>query len=184
MRYEAKKLTLKDGKSLVLRPLGPEDAEAMLDFLRVTSTQTTFLARYTDEVTTTLEEEKTMLAQRLEDPFLVDMAAFTADGELMGNCTLHRLAAWYRMAHRAEMSIAIRQSHWHMGLGTLLVERAIQAAREMPGIEQVELTVMGKNRRAMALYERLGFVRVGERPKAFRFRDGSYDSEIQMQRLL
>ena len=184
MRYEAEHLPLKDGESFLLRPLGPEDAAAMLEFLKAVSGESPFMVRYPDEVNFSLEQEEELLRGRLEDPFLKDLTVFTKQGELIANGCVHRLAGTYRMAHRAELSIAVRQSHWNRGLGTFLVEQAIRAARAMPGIGSLELTAMGGNRRALALYERMGFRKTGELPRGFRHRDGSYDSEIQMQMLL
>lgn len=184
MRYEAETLKLSEEERLILRPLGPEDAAAMLAFLKAVSGETPFMIRDPDEVSFTQEQEEAILGQRLEDPFLADLSVFTEQGELIANCCVHRLAETYRLAHRAELSIAIRQSHWHKGLGTLLTRRAIQMAREMPGLESLELTAMGRNRRARALYERMGFRQTGELPRGFRYRDGSYDSEIHMVREL
>lgn len=184
MRYETSEFTLANGRRFILRPLGPDDAEAMLAFLKAVSEQSPFMIRYPDEIGFTTEQEEELLRQRREDPFLVDLAVFTVQGELIANCCVHRLAETYRMAHRAELSIAVRKEYWHQGLGTLLTGRAIQAAGAMPGIESLELTAMGKNRRALALYERQGFQKTGELKRGFRYRDGSYDSEIQMQRML
>ena len=46
--------------------------------------------------------------------------------------------------------------------------------------EQLELTVFGDNTRAIRLYEKFGFEKVGVMPRAYRLRDGSYHDEVQM----
>ena len=180
MNYEPKIVILKNGRKVILRPVGPSDAAQMLDYLRATSGETPFMVRYPEEVTMSLAQEEQMVCARLENPFLADTAAFTDDGLLMGNCSVTRISDRYKQCHRVELGISIYEKYWHMGLGTVLMEHALDASRNMEGIEQVELSVMSKNRRAIPLYERLGFVRVGEVPRAFRFRDGTYDSEIIM----
>ena len=59
----------------------------------------------------------------------------------------------------------------------------LECAKEC-GYEQAELEVVSKNERAVALYEKIGFERVGERPKAMKHKDGSYDSNIIMVKQL
>lgn len=180
MQYEPRIATLKNGLRVILRPVGPADAAQMLDYLRTTSGETPFMIRYPEEVTMSALQEEQMLRERLENPFLADTAAFTDDGRLMGNCSVTRISGHYKQRHRAELGISIYKKYWHIGLGTVLMEHALETVRDMDGVEQVELSVMGKNRHAIPLYERLGFVRVGEVPRAFRFKDGTYDSEIIM----
>lgn len=180
MHYEPTIATLKNGLRVILRPVGPADAAQMLNYLRATSGETPFMVRYPEEVTMSAAQEEQMLRERLSNPFLADTAAFTDDGLLMGNCSVTRISDRYKQCHRAELGISIYKKYWHMGLGTVLMEHALETARVMDGIEQVELSVMSKNSRAIPLYECLGFVRVGEVPRAFRFKDGTYDSEIIM----
>ena len=46
--------------------------------------------------------------------------------------------------------------------------------------EQLELTVFADNTRAIRLYEKVGFVKTGVLPRAYRLKDGSYHDEVQM----
>jgi RimJ/RimL family protein N-acetyltransferase len=68
------------------------------------------------------------------------------------------------------------------GLGRRLAEAALAAAHA-GGIERVELEVFASNAAAIALYERLGFVREGVRRRA-RLLDGAYDDVVLMALLV
>jgi RimJ/RimL family protein N-acetyltransferase len=68
------------------------------------------------------------------------------------------------------------------GLGRRLMQAAIEAARRQ-GMERIELEVFASNTRAIALYERLGFVREGLKRRVRKI-DGRYDDDVMMALLL
>ncbi len=61
--------------------------------------------------------------------------------------------------HGAIQNIGITPMHRDRGLGTILLHRALRGFLER-GIERAQLEVTAENRRAVALYERLGFRKV------------------------
>jgi len=65
------------------------------------------------------------------------------------------------------------------GVARTLIEAVIARARTLPGIEQINLTVIAGNHTAMALYQKLGFVVFGTEPNAIKWR-GRYFAEHQM----
>ena len=69
------------------------------------------------------------------------------------------------------------------GVGRALLTRAIELARALPGLEQVELQVVTRNTRAVGLYSSLGFETYGTEPRAL-FVDGEYLDEEHMVLLL
>lgn len=69
------------------------------------------------------------------------------------------------------------------GIGRALLARALELARALPGLEQVELQVVSRNSRAMGLYVSFGFERYGTEPRAL-FVDGDYLDEEHMVLLL
>ena len=65
------------------------------------------------------------------------------------------------------------------GTGRALLARALELARALPGLEQVELQVVSRNRRARGLYGSFGFERYGTEPRAL-YVDGEYLDEEHM----
>ena len=55
--------------------------------------------------------------------------------------------------------------------------------RQLPGLEQVVLSVTASNARAVALYEHAGFVRYGLLPRAIKI-DGRYHDKALMVKVL
>jgi ribosomal protein S18 acetylase RimI-like enzyme len=80
--------------------------------------------------------------------------------------------------HTANLGIAIRAGHRHLGLGTRLIEEAkIEAMKR--GIEKINLDVFSTNTVAIETYEKLGFRKEGARVGQFFF-DGKYVDDILM----
>ena len=60
-----------------------------------------------------------------------------------------------------------------------MLDIALEQAKKN-GFEQVELGVFEDNLRAIHLYKKCGFKKVGIQPRAFKLKDGTYRDEVQM----
>ena len=88
-----------------------------------------------------------------------------------------------KTSHRATIAIAILKDYWNLGIGSAMFEELVAAAQKH-GTEIMELEFIEGNERAKHLYEKFGFHVVSERPNAFKLKDGTYLSEIYMQKYL
>lgn len=174
MIYKEKTITLKNGQTCLLRSPTAKDAEDMLLYLRQTSGETDFMARYADEFSMTVEEECQILSDICADPARIMIAAFI-DGRLVANAGFSQCAHYERAAHRLEFGMSIIAAFWGLGIGSALLTELIGAAKTA-GFEQLELEVVAENTRAIALYEKFGFVRFGTRPDTFKYRDGRHSA--------
>lgn len=76
------------------------------------------------------------------------------DDEMIGTVALKRLDG-----HRCELkSLYLEERYQGIGLGRALLETAIKEARRK-GYEEMFLDTLATSKRALALYEKLGFVR-------------------------
>lgn len=178
MLLSEKQAVLKDGTPCLLRTPRSEDAALFLEYLKTTAKQTPFLLRYPEEVTLTVAEEQDFLEQQCAQPQSAFLSAWV-DGRLAGNASCYPAGTRLKVLHRAVFGIALLKDYWGLGLGRLLTQEIIGAARSI-GYEQLELEVAANNTRAIRLYEACGFVRYGTRPDAFRYKDGSYTDEHLM----
>lgn len=64
-----------------------------------------------------------------------------------------------------------------------MLEHVLKTAKES-GFEQAELEVISDNKRAIALYEKLGFRKYGSFPDNMKYADGSYASADWMMKKL
>jgi RimJ/RimL family protein N-acetyltransferase len=182
MEYGEKTFLLKNGMNCTLRSPGPDDASAMLEYLRLTYSETDFMMRYPEEVKFTVQEEADLLTNRLGDSDGLMIAAWI-DSRVIGCVSFSRISGVIKIRHRAGLGISVVKEYWNVGLGSLLMSEAIAFAQRS-GFEQIELEVITANDRAFRMYRKFGFELYGTRERAFKLKDGSYLSEHLMMKQL
>jgi RimJ/RimL family protein N-acetyltransferase len=98
-------------------------------------------------------------------------------GEVIGWCDIRRQAL-PAFAHRGSVGMGVVAEWRGRGIGLRLLNAAIKDAFHR-GLVRVELEVRADNVRAIALYEKIGFVREGVVRNAFSI-DGQYFDAIAM----
>jgi len=99
------------------------------------------------------------------------------EGEVVGWCDIRR-HFFPAHAHRGTLGMGIIPAYRGRGLGARLLNATLEAAFDA-GFVRVELNVHADNVQAIALYERVGFVREGVVRDAA-FIDGEYRDAIAM----
>lgn len=181
MEYQNKTITLKDGRTALLRAVCKEDAIPMIAYMKACYEQTPYLMRYPDEFAVTAEQEATYLERQLVSPDVL-MLVCEVEGKLAGNCQFD-LNRWRKTRHRGQVAIALLKDYWGLGIGTAMFKEMIDKARQEK-LEQLELEVIEGNQRAIGLYHKMGFVFTGEKPNAIRLEDGSSLKELMMVKVL
>jgi RimJ/RimL family protein N-acetyltransferase len=176
-------IKLKDGRNALLRSPTVDDAEEMLKFIIKASEETDFLMKFPEEYADfTLEQEKAFIRGAYDNKDQL-MIACQVDGRIAGNCQI-TFRTGMKDRHRATVAIALLQEFWNLGIGTRMFEEMIRVAKERGGVLQIELDFVEGNKRARALYEKMGFRIVGVKPDAIRMRDGSFVNEYMMMKKL
>jgi RimJ/RimL family protein N-acetyltransferase len=105
-----------------------------------------------------------------------DAAVFVAEdaGRIVGRLSLSR-DPHPASRHVADLGLMVAASHRRQGVGTRLLERAVEWARES-GIRKLELHVFPWNDPALGLYESFGFVREGYRKRHYERGDQLVDA--------
>jgi ribosomal protein S18 acetylase RimI-like enzyme len=142
------------------------------------------------EVLDTVARERRYLAF-LEAPPAEELAAFVRGNIRKGHAQYvalvdDRVVGWCDIlpfdrptkSHGGVLGLGILPEHRGRGIGPALIEAALAAAKAS-GLTRVELLVREGNGRAVALYERLGFVREGMKRNAVRV-DGHYENAVCM----
>ncbi|WP_454850356.1 N-acetyltransferase family protein [Rhizobium binxianense] len=107
------------------------------------------------------------------NPHLVAM-----DGEtVVGWCDVRRDGG-FNAAHAGTLGMGLLPDYREQGIGRLLIEAALDAARAI-GLTRVALRVNASNLRAIRLYEAVGFEREGVLRDAI-FLDGQYQDIFMM----
>ena len=107
----------------------------------------------------------------------IHVVAVDANETVVGWCDIVRdLRVGYR--HSGRLGMGLLHEYRGKGLGAKLASAAIERGWDS-GLERIELDVFASNARAIALYQKLGFVWEGVKRKA-RMLDDSYDDMVFM----
>ena len=173
-------ITLKDGRTCLLRNGTEGDGKALNDIFFLTHAQTDYLLTYADECTMTEEDSAIYLKERTESPHDIEILAFV-DGIVVGSAGIEAVdAAKEKVRHRAEFGISIDRAYWGLGIGRALTQACIACARRA-GYLQLELDVVADNAAAIALYQSEGFVEFGRNRRGFRTREGGWQELVLMR---
>ncbi len=178
MKYK-KEITLMDGRECLLRSCTEADAQAAVDNFLLTHSETDFLLSNPDEVTMTAEDEAKFLKTKDESDKEVEIFA-VLDGKIVATAGTNIIGTHRKVSHRAGFGISVERKYWGLGIGKALTAACIECAKTA-GFEQLELTVVSDNDRAVALYKHLGFEEIGRNPKGFKSDINGYQELIYMR---
>ena len=166
---------LKSGGELVVAHAQPEDATGIIDYLNRVGGETDFLTFGANEFWLSVDQEEAFL--RAVQPDLGWMLKGTVDGRMVASLSLLRTSK-PRLKHIAELGISVLKDSWGQNIGRRLCEAAFALARQS-GVRKINLRVREDNSRAIRIYEKLGFERIGLSTRAY-FIEGRFHSEVLM----
>ena len=181
MKYYSE-ITLKNGRSCILRSGIGDDAEGVYKNFNLTHGETEFLLSYPDENSLDVSQEREFLLKREASQDEIEQCA-VVDGRIVGTAGIEAVGRKDKVKHRAEFGISVERAYWGMGIGRALTEACIECAK-MAGYSQIELSVVSGNENAVFLYESVGFVEYGRNPRGFQTRRGEWQELILMRREL
>ena len=156
---------------LIIRELTTDDAEQLIAYTKQIGGESDNLTFGADGFPVTAEKERGILQSMTDDPHSVMLGVWRGD-DLIADGSLNGLPR--RMSHRAELGITVKKAHWNQGIGSMLMERLIQYAKEN-GIELIYLEVREDNIAAIHLYEKFGFRQTGTLPAYFKIGNEYFD---------
>lgn len=152
----------------------PEDAGAVIEFTKKVGGETDNL-KFGPEGLEVTPEQEALFLQEIRENLRATFLCAWKDGKLIGTGFLSGMNK--RMRHRATLAISILKSEWNRGVGSEMMEKLIGFAKEI-GIEIISLEVRSDNIRAIHLYEKFGFRRIGTFPAFFKIADKYIDFEL------
>ena len=139
----------------------PQDAESILEHLKIVGGETDNLTFGAEGMPFSVTDEEKFIAQLQESGDGLMLEA--KDGEkVVAVATLDRFLR--RMSHRGEFGLSVQRAYWNQGLGSRLLYETIEFAKEH-NFEMIDLEVLSDNKRAIHLYEKFGFKKIGCHPK-------------------
>ena len=117
-----------------------------------------------------------------EPPEGLFMLVACAEGEVVGNLGLETSPNRPRVRHVGSIGMAVRDDWQGKGVGTALMEAALDLADNWLNLMRIELRVYVDNSAAVALYKKFGFEIEGTH-RRLAFRNGEYVDAYSMARI-
>ena len=167
---------------VIIREAKPSDATQIIAYMnRLSEEPNSNIEISPGEFDRTVEEEAGFLAEFATSDNSVYLVA-EHNGKIVGllNCRGSNRAA---IRHAVTLGMSVDQDWRGQGIGSQLMVRAIEWAKNTGTVKRIELAAFARNTIAIQLYEKFGFVLEGRRRKAG-FRDGEYHDGVIMALLL
>jgi RimJ/RimL family protein N-acetyltransferase len=170
------------GIDLTIKSIEASDAAKLKPFWNQISQETTHTMRYPGEVLASEAELGPLVEKLYQDPKSLCLGLFTPTNLVgIGSFSLpYKNHPWYQ--HLGTFGIAITKPFWGRGLGQLILE-TIESYAQKRGILKIEAYVRADNLRALALYERMGYLVEGVRRKVVKI-DQEFKNEVIIAKFL
>jgi RimJ/RimL family protein N-acetyltransferase len=177
MAFFPKNIHLKNGKSVLIRIAETSDAPRLLNLIKNYLDDSPYIPKSTSEFHLTLLQEETWIQSFLDAPNSLLLVAEYED-QLIGNIDLTGNKRQI-MQHNALVGMGMLLEWRNHGLGTVLMQTAIDWAKTNPLLENLQLEVYAENLAGIKLYEKMGFKQCGIIPNLFK-ENGHYCDSIMM----
>lgn len=181
-RMDPVSFTTRTGTPGILRNPEPDDAESLLRALQSVVNEGQYLLLSPGEVDATIEEEVKWLQDFNEAAHDLYLLATVGDS-LAGSISLTQ-SRNFKRRHMALLGMFLVPEWRGQGIGALMLETALNWARQDAMTEKMYLEVFGHNIRAIRLYKKFGFVEEGLQMRHAKTADGEYYNEVLMGLLL
>ena len=172
--------SLKDGRWVILRAPKWEDLDDLLEMINSLVDEKADIVR-AERVSR--DDEIDWLSSVLRRVERDDVFFLLAEvgGRVVGSSEIGRSRGGYD-SHVGGIGIAIKDGFRDAGLGTEMIKTLIAQAKSI-GLKVLTLSAFATNKRAIHVYEKLGFVKTGTVPRKF-LRQGQYIDEAIMTLVL
>lgn len=157
---------------MIVRPAHPSDAEGLAKLGKAVGSEPEGWLVSTNGWRDASDERRYLRAIRRYP----NAAVYVAEegGVIVGRLSIAR-DQHPASRHVADLGLMVDAAHRRRGVGTALLEAAVDWARQA-GVRKLELHVFPWNKAAIALYDRFGFVREGYRRGHYRRGDEYVDA--------
>lgn len=144
---------------LLIREAEISDASEVIALLDQIGQESNFTSLDENGISMAESEMQIFIDKQAQSENQITLLAFL-NGELAGiiNVTADQRP---RVRHIGDIFLGIKKTFWGSGLGSILMEEAIEWAKTSGVIRRLQLTVQKRNLVAIHLYEKMGFITEG-----------------------
>lgn len=144
---------------LLIREAKPEDAEKMIEYVHIVSGESKNIGFGPGEFNITPEQEREIVTRYLETDNMIFLLGFIGE-ELVAMANFSS-SQRPRLRHTGELGMSVKKKYWRHGIGQAMLQALIDWAKGTGIIRKMNLRVTTYNTAGIALYEKMGFKRVG-----------------------
>lgn len=172
----------KKSRDIIVRVVDKNDAKKLMDFINLIFSEDTFSLHGPKDLIKSLKEEQQYLRGQLKKIKNKEGVHLVAEckGRIIGSVEIRR--GQFRCNHQGEIGIMVNSDFREEGVGQKLLELVINEANNL-SLKALYLYCFANNHRAIHVYEKMGFSRVGLLPKAFAYKDDYIDSVAMYREL-
>ena len=169
-------------QNVVIRTAKAEDAASILQIQKEVVAEDIFLTTASVEFNKTVEQQMNWIEKILDNDKETMLVAETPNG-IVGWIVLSSVDR-IRLSHNGSLGMMIQKDFRDAGIGKLLILAILSWAKQNPCIEKISLGVFSTNKRAIALYKKMGFLEEGRKIKEFKLNDNEYVDDVLMYQLV
>lgn len=147
----SKEIALKNGKTVTLRTVRPEDAPGLTEFFKALPEEDRLYLR--DDVSDPGFTERFL--KRIETHASIPLVALDG-GKIVGQGNLYRERHGW-MSHVAQIRLVVSRPYQRTGLGKQMVHELVKMAMQA-GVDKIIALVMDNQAGAKKAFQRIGFV--------------------------
>ena len=167
---------------LLIREAETQDALDLIALLDQIGHESSFTSLDENGIAISESEMELFIDQQAQSDNQIILLAFLND-ELVGvvNITADQRP---RVRHIGDVFLGIKKAYWGNGLGSILMEEAIEWAQSSGSIRRLQLTVQKRNTAAVHLYEKMGFIIEGLQERGAYIEGGEFLDVYLMGQLI
>lgn len=167
-------IILKDGNLLVIRKVNKEDAAGIIEYMHLISIESDNLTFGKDGFQITVEQEEEFIESTSNDTNSIMLVGYVKD-ELVSIASISTPTR-ERIAHTSEIGLSVKKKYWNVGVGSALLTKLIEFAKQTNTIKIIHLKVRADNKSGIYIYNKLGFEEIGCYRKFFKIDESYYDA--------
>lgn len=152
-----------------------KDAKEIIEYCKQVGSETDNLSFGSEGLGISVSEEKRIILTFLQDKKSMMFVA-RHNGKIVGLAAYRSMPR--RFSHRANIGISILKDYWGNKIATRLIETMLDFAQNVARSKVISLEVATDNIRAIRLYEKFGFEKIGLFKKYFKVGDEFLDAYI------
>lgn len=161
--------------NVIIERLKPADAEERIQYTKRIGGESDNLSFGVEGFPISIGEERKYIQSALDSNNSIQLAA-KVNGKIIGDCSISGLPR--RFSHRGELGLTVIKDYWNKGVGSALLHKALDIAKNELGLEVVSLEVRSDNAPAIHLYRKFGFEYMGTYKKYFKIREKYFNADF------